>query len=216
MEKIFYFLTFIAQGASFLNPRAYSQMHQEHHAYSDDLKDPHSPKNFSHVGTMMLATYKYYQKLVTYQISAPKVATHKPPSWPTLDRLADSWIMRAFWISLYILIYRYLAVPGWAYFLLPVQAMMGPIQGAIVNWCGHRYGYRNFATKDVSKNTLPQDWFLMGELYQNNHHHDPASAKFSQHWWEIDLAYLALWLMSKLKLISFDIAKPTESSGPRY
>ena len=37
--------------------------------------------------------------------------------------------------------------PHWSLFLLlPVHFLMGPIHGAIVNWCGHKYGYRNFDT----------------------------------------------------------------------
>ena len=33
----------------------------------------------------------------------------------------------------------------WAFFLLlPVHFLMGPFHGAIVNWAGHKYGYRNF------------------------------------------------------------------------
>ena len=43
-EKVFFFLTFIFQGSSFLNPRAYAILHRLHHKYSDTEKDPHSPR----------------------------------------------------------------------------------------------------------------------------------------------------------------------------
>jgi len=42
-ERIFFFCTFLTQGASFLNPRAYAILHRLHHKYSDTKKDPHSP-----------------------------------------------------------------------------------------------------------------------------------------------------------------------------
>ena len=43
---------------------------------------------------------------------------------------------------------------GRSYLLLPVHFVMGPIHGAIVNWCGHKYGYRNFdTTRDDSRAT---------------------------------------------------------------
>ena len=45
-ERFFYLFTFITQGSSFLNPRAYAVMHRMHHAYSDTEKDPHSPHYF--------------------------------------------------------------------------------------------------------------------------------------------------------------------------
>ena len=42
-EKTFFFLTFIFQGSSFLNPAAYAIMHRRHHQHTDAEKDPHSP-----------------------------------------------------------------------------------------------------------------------------------------------------------------------------
>ena len=55
-ERIFYFMAFIFEGASFLNPRAYAMMHREHHAYSDTEKDPHSPHFFTDVFQLMKET----------------------------------------------------------------------------------------------------------------------------------------------------------------
>ena len=42
-EKVFYFLTWVFQGSSFLSPKAYGIMHRLHHAYADTENDPHSP-----------------------------------------------------------------------------------------------------------------------------------------------------------------------------
>ena len=42
----------------------------------------------------------------------------------------------------------------WCSCCCPSHFMMGPIHGAIVNWCGHKYGYRNFDNGDDSRNTL--------------------------------------------------------------
>ena len=43
VEKVFYFLTFLFQGSSFLHPAAYGVMHKRHHAHTDTPNDPHSP-----------------------------------------------------------------------------------------------------------------------------------------------------------------------------
>lgn len=67
--------------------------------------------------------------------------------------------------------------------------MSHPIQGWMVNALGHSFGYRNYPTPDRSKNNLLVAWLVMGEGYQNNHHHQPSSAKFSVKWWEFDLGY---------------------------
>ena len=45
---------------------------------------------------------------------------------------------------LYTSLYVVIATEWWHFLFLPVHFLMGPIHGAIVNWCGHRYGYQNF------------------------------------------------------------------------
>ena len=76
--------------------------------------------------------------------------------------------------------------------LLPIHWLMGPIHGAIVNWFGHKLGYRNFATPDKSRNTLVWDALTMGELFQNNHHRAPLRTNFAARWFEIDPTYLII------------------------
>src|SRR5256885_16918056 len=52
-ERTFHMLTYLAQGPSYLSPRAYAILHREHHAYSDTERDPHAPGFFANVLTMM-------------------------------------------------------------------------------------------------------------------------------------------------------------------
>jgi stearoyl-CoA desaturase (delta-9 desaturase) len=87
------------------------------------------------------------------------------------------------------------------YLLLPIHFLMGPVHGAIVNWAGHKYGYRNFNENDYSKNTLVFDFLMLGELFQNNHHHAGARANFAAKWWEIDPVYPIIILLDKVKII---------------
>ena len=80
---------------------------------------------------------------------------------------------------------------------------MGPFHGFIVNWFGHKIGYRNFnKLKDNSKNTLPVDFLMMGELYQNNHHKYPNNIKFSMKWYEIDFGYWSTLILKRFKIIN--------------
>src|SRR6185295_14734614 len=79
--------------------------------------------------------------------------------------------------------------------------VMGPIHGAIVNWCGHRYGYRNFENGDDSKNTLAFDFVTLGELFQNNHHKYGMSPNFAVRRFEMDPCYQAMRLFSWLRII---------------
>ena len=81
---------------------------------------------------------------------------------------------------------------------------MGPVQGAIVNWCGHKYGYRNFNSTDQSKNTSPWGILLMGELFQNNHHHAKDDANFAKKWYEFDMTYLIMKGLNTVGIIKIN------------
>ncbi|HTJ84460.1 MAG TPA: hypothetical protein VL400_22230, partial [Polyangiaceae bacterium] len=142
------------------------------------------------------------------------------PSWPALEKVGDSWLTRVGFGALYTIPY-FLYAPHWAFFLLlPAHFFMGPLHGAIVNWCGHKYGYRNFATDDKSTNTLFFDFVTLGELFQNNHHRFGQALNFAARKWEIDPAYWVIralaafgWIRivkeQKMRLDDADASEPT-------
>lgn len=202
-ERFFHLLTFVTQGASYLNPRAYAIMHRMHHAHSDTDKDPHSPVYFRTPWKMMWNTFKVYQGLAQREFQPETKFEGYYPSWPALDRWAEKASTRILWIVFYTLFYVRFAVSPWQFLLLPVQYLMGPLHGAIVNWCGHRYGYQNFDNRDASRNTLPVDFLTMGELMQNNHHHFGHRPNFAVRKFELDPVYPVLRLFSILKIIRF-------------
>jgi stearoyl-CoA desaturase (delta-9 desaturase) len=70
-----------------------------------------------------------------------------------------------------------------------------------VNWFGHYLGYRNFDQDDDSKNTLVFDFVTAGELFQNNHHRYGARANFAVKWFEIDPAFVGIYLLEKLGIL---------------
>ena len=147
-EKFFYMSTFLAQGSSFLNPRAYAIMHRMHHAYSDTEKDPHSPHFFKDVLGMMIQTKNIYLDYVRFKIEPEQAFRDNYPTWPLIDRIGDLWITRSIFIVFYITFYIQFAEYWWMFLLLPIHFLMGPIHGAVVNWCGHKYGYSNYDNDD--------------------------------------------------------------------
>jgi stearoyl-CoA desaturase (Delta-9 desaturase) len=200
-ERIFYFLTFLTQGSSFLNPRAYAIMHRMHHAYSDTEKDPHSPHFIKDVWGLMMKTKDIYLAYRKYKIEPEAQFIDRYPSWDIVDRYGDLWVTRIFFGLAYVAFYIAFAPYWWLYLLLPVHFLMGPVHGAVVNWCGHKYGYSNFDNDDHSKNMLPLDFLMLGELFQNNHHKKPNDANFAKRWFEFDPTYPILMLMHKLRII---------------
>jgi stearoyl-CoA desaturase (delta-9 desaturase) len=200
-EKFFYLVLLISQGSSFLNPRAYAILHRMHHAYSDTEKDPHSPHFFKDVFGMMIATKNMYLNYLKHKIEPEPAFRGDYPEWPLVDRIGDSWIWRLACGVGYIAFYIAFAEYWWMYLLLPIHFLMGPLHGAIVNWCGHKYGYSNHDNDDHSKNSLPWDFLLMGELFQNNHHKKPNSPNFASRWFEFDPTYPIMKTMHWLRII---------------
>lgn len=61
-----------------------------------------------------------------------------------------------------------------------------------VNSVTHIYGYRNYETKDRSKNIWWVALLAFGEGWHNNHHANPSAAKSGHKWWEFDLTYCVI------------------------
>jgi stearoyl-CoA desaturase (Delta-9 desaturase) len=198
-DRFLYLLTFLAQGPSFLNPRAYALLHQAHHKYSDTEKDPHSPHFYPSINKMMMKTFHDYHSLVKQPVGLRE--DHYYPTWPLLDKFATTWTHTFLWLGSYVLLYSLIVTSPWQYLFLVLHILMGPIQGATVNWFGHKLGYRNFALPDKSRNTLPVDLLLMGELYQNNHHQFPMQINFAHRWFEFDPTYPLIFVLNKLHLL---------------
>jgi stearoyl-CoA desaturase (delta-9 desaturase) len=200
-EKFFYLFTYLTQGASYLTPRPYAIMHRMHHAFSDTEKDPHSPHFFKEVMSMMKYTYKIFSGIHNNKLQFDAKFDRNFPEWKTVDWMANTWTSRLLFGTGYVIFYVYFATSWWMYFLLPIHFLMGPVHGAIVNWAGHKYGYRNFNENDHSKNTLFFDFLMLGELFQNNHHHAGARPNFAAKWWEIDPVYPIIKILDKVKII---------------
>ncbi len=213
-ERTFYFLCYCCQGASYLNPRAYAILHRMHHAYSDKEKDPHSPHHASNLFMMMWHTKKLYKKCHEKSFSEAIKFGNNIPRWALLDKFGCTYWSRISWGIMYTIIY-FLCISVWQlpythwtmYALLPIHYLMGPIHGAIVNWCGHKYGYANFDNNDKSKNSLIIDFLMLGELFQNNHHKLPNRVNFAVKWFELDPTYPIVRLLHAIRIIRLNVTK---------
>jgi stearoyl-CoA desaturase (delta-9 desaturase) len=201
-EKTFYFLTWFVQGSSFLVPGAYAVLHRMHHTYSDTEKDPHSPHFFKDIWHMMFHTAKIFRSFVTGKnLPDPEFTKEYIPVWEKLDKIGHSSITRLLFGAFYLTFYIVFAPNYWWFLLLPIHFLMGPIQGAVVNWFGHKFGYSNFNNGDHSKNTTPWGFIMMGELFQNNHHFAKYDPNFAKKWFEFDLTFVVMKGLHYLRII---------------
>lgn len=202
MEKVFFVLTWIFQGSNYLSAYGYGVMHRMHHAFADTEDDPHSPKYDESLFKMMWKTKTIYSAITSKTLKVDTRFTENVPEWTAFDTFARSWVSRLGWGALYTLFYWQFATEWWMWLLLPVQYVLSPIHGAIINWFAHKYGYRNFEVKDTSRNFLPVDFLMMGESYHNNHHKLSSRANFGGiRWHEIDPTYYVILLLDKLRVI---------------
>lgn len=212
--RCFNLLTYLSMGSSYLDPQAYRYLHLGHHAYSDTAKDPHSPHNFTNVISLMWDTKHRYDAFAYRRVQPEERFLGGYPGWGVIDRLGQSWTLRIVWCLAYTAFYVHFATAWWQFMLLPAHFVMGPMHGAIVNWCGHKYGRTNFNLGDQSRNTLRIDLVTLGELNQNTHHRHPLSPNFAIQgkWFEVDLCYQVMRVLDLVGIIQLKSQSQVETA----
>jgi stearoyl-CoA desaturase (delta-9 desaturase) len=213
-ERFFHLCTYVTQGSSYLNPRGYAILHRMHHAYSDTPGDPHSPVVIPNPFKMMWRTAVVYHGIVRKQTAVEPRFEKDVVVWPWLDRFGNGWASSLAWGTAYTVFYLYFATAWWHFLLVPFHYLMGPVHGSIVNYFGHKLGYRNFSPEDDSRNTLVFDFLTMGELFQNNHHARAASANFAARWFELDPTWPVVWTLDKLGVLRLNESAKRERRAP--
>lgn len=170
--------------------------HRMHHAYSDTNDDPHNSKRgfwFSHMGWILMKP------------TSPIVMSQK--SRFAKDIIADpflSWLSK---LPVYLGIQITLIALLWT--LFGYEVMMWGVwvrlcvvyhNTWIINSVCHKWGYRNYETKDCSRNNLIFSISSFGDSFHNNHHAHPESAKHGHHWWELDINWYIILLLKKFKI----------------
>ena len=78
-----------------------------------------------------------------------------------------------------------------------------------INSVCHIWGTQPFRNHDHSRNNAIFGVLALGEGWHNNHHAFPTSARHGLRWWELDLSYVIIWMMSKVGLAQ-DVRVPTK------
>ena len=149
-------------------------LHRLHHAYSDQEKDPHSPHNLGYkmfgFGHMKKQEGEMKIFLVKELMTPEQLFIHK-------------WYMLLLIPLLSIVALIDLQLFYWAWI---VPAMLIQFSTSNFNYFGHTYGYRNYETKDQSRNNILLWPIILGEAWHNNHHADAKNYSTRHKFWEID------------------------------
>jgi stearoyl-CoA desaturase (delta-9 desaturase) len=72
---------------------------------------------------------------------------------------------------------------------------------ATINSLDHLIGRRRYDTPDHSRNNWVLALLTFGEGWHNNHHHYPVTARQGFYWWELDVTYYLLVVLSWLGIV---------------
>ena len=171
-------------------------VHRKHHRFSDEPGDPHSPHVYGIKQVFFKGAVLYHEASKDKDmVDAYGVGT--PADW--IEHNLYSAHSR---LGIGILFLFNIIVFGWIGAIIwGIQMLWIPFWAAgVVNGVGHWWGYRNGETKDRSRNIVPWGIVIGGEELHNNHHLDPASARLSRRWFEFDIGWMYIRLLSALRL----------------
>jgi fatty-acid desaturase len=209
------------------SPARWVLVHRVHHQHSDHQNDPHTPKVttfWSHMGWLFvdnrsLSTGTAYDKYAR-------------------DIMRDDyyrWLQRRMnWVWVYVAHAALIAIGAmvvglaWgmslmdAYWFTVKVVLWGVVLRTVFTWhvtwginsFSHMWGYRNYETREDSRNNWLFAFLTNGEGWHNNHHADPRSARHGHRVWEIDLTWAFLWCAEKIGLVS-GLVRPNERALER-
>lgn len=172
--------------------RQWVAIHRKHHQGSDTPNDPHSPQIYG-IGRVLFGGAFLYHAASKDTAMVEKLGIGTPDDW-----LEQNVYAAHSKLGILLMLAIDLCLFGvWGLVVWGIQMIWVPFWAAgVINGLGHWVGYRNTDTKDTSRNLLPVAIWIGGEELHNNHHADGANAKFSQKWWEFDLGWFYIQLLS--------------------
>jgi len=195
----------LGSSATQKGPLWWAAHHRHHHQHSDAPDDLHSPHQsgfyWSHMGWITAKC-----NFPTRMERVRDLAIY--PELRFLDRfdLLVPAILASSVFSLGMLLERLLPQLGtsgpqmliWGFFISTVVLFHGT---CTINSLAHKMGRKRYQTTDESRNSFLLALLTLGEGWHNNHHHFPATVRQGFYWWEIDITFYILTVLSKLGVI---------------
>jgi stearoyl-CoA desaturase (delta-9 desaturase) len=195
-----FILAVLAQSSAQKSVLWWAAKHRHHHLHSDTKQDVHSPRHkgfvYSHVGWIFARQHDATDLLkVTDFASYPELMwLHKLEVLPAI-MIAALCILVAGWAGLVV---GFL----WSTVLLYHATFC-------INSLAHVRGRKQYVTGDESRNNWLLALLTMGEGWHNNHHAYQSSARQGFRWWEMDVTYYVLVILSRFGIV-WDLKVPPE------
>ena len=176
--------------------KEWAAIHRKHHAKCETVDDPHSPQVLG-INTVLSRGAELYKKEAANQETLDKFGHGTPDDWVEHNIYSKfSWQGVAIMLIIDVFLFGAIGLTVWA-----VQMLWIPITAAgVINGIGHFWGYRNFDCEDASRNIVPWGILIGGEELHNNHHTFATSAKLSNKWYEFDIGWMYIQIMSAVGL----------------
>lgn len=186
-------------------PLWWAYQHRHHHQHSDDAHDAHSPRRrgfwWAHVGWITSA-----RNFPTDYSRVKDLA--KFPELVFLNRF-DTLLPALLAAALFFLggflhsHFPALGVTGgqllvWGFFISTTLLINAT---SSINSLAHLIGKKRYETGDDSRNSLLLALITLGEGWHNNHHRYMSSTRQGFYWWEIDISFYLLKILSWTGLI---------------
>ena len=179
-------------------------IHRKHHAKCETEDDPHSPM-IDGINKVLWDGVSLYKNEAQKQETLDDFGHGTPDDWVE-NNVYTKYKQGGIYLNLIldVLLFGVAGLAIWA-----IQMIWIPFHAAgVINGLGHYWGYRNYETQDAATNLWPIGFWIGGEELHNNHHAFPSSAKFSMKWWEFDIGWMYIKILSALGLVKVKKVAP--------
>jgi stearoyl-CoA desaturase (delta-9 desaturase) len=192
-SRVFQFiLAFVAQTSAQRGALWWAAHHRHHHRFSDTVQDTHSVRQDGFWYSHMLWIFERDNQETQLKY-IPDLAR-----FPELRFLDKYYLLPP--IMLGTLVFFTLGASGlfFGFFASTVLLWHGTFT---INSLSHVFGSRRFSTSDDSKNNWLLAIVTLGEGWHNNHHHYCVSTRQGFYWYEYDITYYILKVLSWMGIV---------------
>ena len=184
------------------SPYSYAIIHRYHHKHSDKDKDPHTPKKSFLWGNMIWLFF--YDK---HQVLAHKNLAQDLEDMPVVRLGRNEFLINSLHIFYALFLYFLFDSKMVFWGLTLANFLASQFSWMLVASLCH---FKQLASKelkpyDTKDNSLNIPWLAIpsfGEAYHNNHHYKPGYSNYNHRKKELDLGFVFLKILEKLKLVS--------------